>query len=234
MEAKKALYRKYFPNSRISDANLTILLNSLDKYYPSKDIKVIFKEMQQDNVFWNNFKAKYPHANISKFHLDDTDGERSIYYGDHWAWGEAKHDRSVFSRGEISALGRMSTFPKELVLSRNRYPVPGVSFNEVVDDIASELVTLDISVTPTDSFKAKMRNVLTKTVVSFWSSKQAYAWLGGPNYKYWPQQLNFAVWCATCGCGISLEELGRWPLIIQGFIKFHVYFTIEELHGKTA
>ena len=96
MDAKKALYRKYFPNSHISDANLTVLLNSLDKYYAGKDIKVVFREIQQDNVFWSNFKAKYPHADIAKFHLDNTDGVRNIYYGNyggtsHWAWGESKH-----------------------------------------------------------------------------------------------------------------------------------------------
>ena len=177
MEAKKALYRKFFPNSRISDADLTILLDSLGKYYPGKDIKVVFKEMQVDAVFWSNFKAKYPHADVAKFHLDNTDGVRNIYYGDHWAWGESKHDMSVFSSAEWSALGRESSFPKELTLSRNRYPVPGVSFSESCKDVAPELVTLDIYVTLTKSFQAKMRNIFTKTVVPFWSSKQAYAWL---------------------------------------------------------
>ena len=117
----------------------------------------------------------------------------------------------------------------ELTLSNNRYPVPGVSFSEGTKDIANSLVTLDIYVTPTNSFQAKMRNVFSKTVVPFWSSKQCYAWLGGPNYKYWPQQLNFAVWCATCGCGVSLVELDRWPSIIQGFFKFHVYFTVRRV-----
>ena len=175
---------------------MELLLNSLGKWYPGKDIKAVFREMQVDNVFWNNFKAKYPHADISKFHLDNTDGKRNVYYGSHWAWGESKH--TLFSSGEISALGRESTFPRELTLVNDRYPVPGIKFSEVVDDIASELVNLDIYVTPTESFQAKMRNVFVKTVVSFWSSKQAYAWLGEPIYKYWPQQLNFAVWCATC------------------------------------
>ena len=229
MEAKKASYRKYFPNSTISDVNLEILLNSLAKYYPGKPLKVVFKEMRVDNVFWSRFKAKYPHADVHNFHLDNTDGVRNVYFGDHWAWGELKHDRSVFSSAERSALGRMSSFPKELTLSRNRYPVPGVSFSESCKDIADSLVRLDIYVTPTNSFQGKMRNVFTKTVVPFWSSKQCYAWLGGPNYKYWPQQLNFAVWCATCGCGISLAELERWPKIIQGFMKFHVYFTVRRV-----
>ena len=229
METRKILYRKYFPNSRISDSDLELLLNSLGKWYPGMSIKAVFREMQQDNVFWNNFKARYPHADLSKFHLDNTDNVRNVYYGGEWVWGESKHNSSVFSIAERSALGKMSTFPRELILSNNRYPVPGIKFSESVDDIANELVNLDIYVTPTDSFKAKMRNVFTKTVVSFWSSKQAYAWLRGPNYKYWPQQLNFAVWCATCGCGVSLSELKRWPLIIQGFIKFHVYFTIRRI-----
>ena len=96
MDAKKALYRKYFPNSNISDANLSVLISSLIKYYPGKPLNMVFKEMQTDNAFWGKFKARYPHANVHNFHLDDTDGVRNIYYGSHWAWGETKHDMSVF------------------------------------------------------------------------------------------------------------------------------------------
>ena len=229
MDAKKALYRKYFPNSNISDANLVVLLDSLDKYYPGKPLKTVFDEMQNDNVFWAKFQAKYPHADRSKFHLDDTDGVRNIYFGDHWAWGETKHDRSAFSSEEVSALGRMSSFPMELTLSNKRYPVPGVGFDENVGDIASLLTNLDIFVTPTNSFVAKMRNIFGSSMISFTSGAQGNAWLNEPNYKYWPQQLNFAVWCATCGCGVSLVELARWPKIVQGFLKFHVYFTIRRV-----
>ena len=66
-------------------------------------------------------------------------------------------------------------------------------------------------------------------MVRFTSGAQGNAWLNGPNYKYWPQQLNFSLWCATCGCGISLAELDGYPKIIQGFIKFHVYFTTRRV-----
>ena len=253
MQANKVLYRKYFPNSRISDSDLKLLLNSLKTAYPGKDIKSVFLEMQRDNVFWNYFKTKYPHAEISKFHLDNTDNVRNVYYGDHWAWGETKHDKTkhVFSKDEVAALGKMSTFPRELspsnekhpasgkrstfprelILSNEKYPIPGIKFNKSSDDIASELITMDIYVTPTDSFQVKMRNVFKMTVESYWRAKTAYAWLRGPNYNHWTQQLNFAVWCATCGCGISLvkSELARYPPIIQGFIKFHVYFTIRRI-----
>ena len=231
MQANKVLYRKYFPNSRISDSDLESLLNSLKTAYPGKDIKAVFREMQLDSVFWNKFKTRYPHADVAKFHLDNTDNVRNVYYGDSWAWGETKHDSSVFSREEVAALGRESTFPRELMLSNDRYPIPGINIDEKADDITSELVTLDIYVTPTDSFQVKMRNIFKKTVESIWRSVNAYAWLREPNYNHWSQQLNFAVWCATCGCGIPFtkSELARYPLIIQGFIKFHVYFTIRRI-----
>ena len=178
MEAKKALIQEFFPNHQNSDSDLKLLLDSLKKAYPKKSTKEVLKEMQQDQVLWNNFKAKYPHANIRKFHLESTSSggkvTRNIYYGDHWAWGESKHDPSAFSSAEIAALGRASTFPRQLTLTSNKYPVPGIKFSESVDDIASELITLNIYVTPTQSFQAKMRNIFTKTVVPFWSSKQAY------------------------------------------------------------
>ena len=229
MEAKKALYRKYFPNSNISDANLVILLDGLAKYYPGKPLKVIFGEMIDDNTFWSRFQARYPHADRSKFHLDETDGARNIYFGDHWAWGETKHSRGAFSTDEVGALGRASSFPMQLVLSRKRYPVPWVGFDENVGDIASMLTNLNIFVTPTNSFVAKMRNIFKNSMVRFTSGAQGNAWLNAPNYKYWPQQLNFATWCATCGCGVSLAELESYPKIVQGFLKFHVYFTTRRV-----
>ena len=229
MDGKKALYRKYFPNAKISDADLTTLLNSLAKYYPNKPLKDVFGEMGKDNAFWSKFKAKYPYADIAKFHLDDTDGVRNIYYGDHWAWGESKHDKSAFSGAEASALGNPSLFPKELTLGNSKYPIPGIGFQEDVDDIANSLINLDIFVTPTTSFLAPMRNIFGASMVRFTSGAQGNAWLNAPNYYYWPQQLNFAVWCATCGCGISLAELDDYPKIIQGFLKFHVYFTTRRV-----
>ena len=229
MDAKKALYRKYFPNSNISDANLVVLLNSLGEYYPGKPLKAVFDEMQNDNIFWARFQARYPHANRGKFHLDVTDGVRNIYFDSHWAWGETKYDRSAFSSEEASALGRMSSFPMELTLSNKRYPVPGIGFDKDVDDVANSLINLDIFVAPTKSFVAKMRNIFGASMVRFTSGAQGNAWLNSPNYKYWPQQLNFSLWCATCGCGISLAEIGKYPKVVQGFLKFHVYFTTRRV-----
>ena len=50
--------------------------------------------------------------------------------------------------------------------------------------------------------------------------------------KYWPQQLNFAVFCATLGCGISREIFDSGlslTLQIRAFYQFHVYFTVRRI-----
>jgi len=60
-------------------------------------------------------------------------------------------------------------------------------------------------------------------------------WLSGPQMQYWPQQLNFAVFCVTQGCGISREIFDSglaMPLQIRAFSKFHVYFTVRRVLYK--
>ena len=50
--------------------------------------------------------------------------------------------------------------------------------------------------------------------------------------KYWPQQLNFAVFCATQGCGVSREIFDSGvdlPPQIRAFYIFHVYFTVRRI-----
>ena len=52
---------------------------------------------------------------------------------------------------------------------------------------------------------------------------------------FWPQQLNFALWCATTGCGISRDilfssdsSLDLSPQL-RSFYLFHVYFTVRRI-----
>ena len=51
--------------------------------------------------------------------------------------------------------------------------------------------------------------------------------------SFWPQQLNFALWCATTGCGISREMLFPSSLNlseqIRTFYQFHVYYTTRKI-----
>ena len=50
--------------------------------------------------------------------------------------------------------------------------------------------------------------------------------------SFWPQQLNFAVWCATTGCGVSRDitvpHRQSKPYTADSFVYlFHVYFTVR-------
>ena len=45
--------------------------------------------------------------------------------------------------------------------------------------------------------------------------------------SYWPQQLNFAVWCTTIGCGISREVLNKVLEQIKLSLEFHIYLTVR-------
>ena len=50
--------------------------------------------------------------------------------------------------------------------------------------------------------------------------------------KYWPQQRNFAGFCATQVCGISREIFDNGinlPRQIRAFYIFHVYFTARHI-----
>ena len=53
--------------------------------------------------------------------------------------------------------------------------------------------------------------------------------------SFWPQQLNFALWCATTGCVISRDILLSSGSIldlspqVRLFYLFHVYFTVRRI-----
>ena len=62
-------------------------------------------------------------------------------------------------------------------------------------------------VTPTEDFAIKFREIFTNTQIKRTTGKEARAWPAGPNMKHWLEQLNFAQWHETMGCGISWDIL---------------------------
>ena len=90
-------------------------------------------------------------------------------------------------------------------------PIPAVDFSEEINksrhigDILNK--ELKIYVTPTEFFTRKFREIFKKTQITFTTAKYGGKWVNGPNLSFWPQQLNFALWCATTGCGISRDIL---------------------------
>ena len=78
----------------------------------------------------------------------------------------------------------------------------------------------------------KYVDIFQQTRSTYTTSAEAKPWLGS-NMKYWPQQLNFAVFCAMQGCGISREifdsGLSLLTPQIRALYQFHVYFTARRI-----
>ena len=149
--------------------------------------------------------------------------------------------RKYWSQPLKDALGihQDGGFPAQLsLLTENKpQPVPAVGFYDNITQSIADVLNKEIKiyVTPTDYFTRKFRQMFTNTKITFRSAKYAKKWLGGPHMSFWPQQLNFAFWCATTGCGVSREilfpsgsSLNLTPQI-HSFYLFHVYYTTRKI-----
>ena len=146
-------------------------------------------------------------------------------------------DRKYWSQKKKTALGVMGVegFPFQLspLKTKRALPIPAIEFTESAPSIAKIFNEGNrIYATPDEFFVTKFRDIFQKTRLTHTASAEAKTWLGGPNMKYWPQQLNFAVFCATQGCGISREifdsDFSLMPRI-RAFYQFHVYFTVRRV-----
>ena len=206
------------------------------------------------------FKARYPKANFADFKTGDFFGKPNIFFqgGDEGTTvfdDDGKDFRSsiYFSKEMKRQLGLAPGFPLELTHNPNpKLEIPAVPFNSETREYGAALHTLkdalvqqEIYVTPSDKFKIKFRDIFTDTVITHRSSYESRRWLAGPNFEYFPQQLNFAFFCATTGCGVSrrilIEDKMRdgkndltdselkLPPQVRSFFWFHVYFTVRRI-----
>ena len=124
-------------------------------------------------------------------------------------------------------------FPFQLspLKTKTALPIPAVDFTEAAPSLAKIFnEEKRIYATPDEFFIAKFRNIFQQTRLTHTASAEAKTWLGDPNMKYWPQQLNFPVFCTTQGCGISREIFGSGFSLtpqIRAFYQLHVYFIVR-------
>ena len=200
------------------------------------------------------FKSRYPKANFADFKTEDFFGKPNIFFreGDEETAvfdDDGKDFRSsiYFSKEMKRQLGLAPGFPLELTHNPNpKLEIPAVPFNsEALNTLKEALVQQEIYVTPSEKFKIKFRDIFTDTVITHRSSHESRRWLAGPNFEYFPQQLNFAFFCATTGCGVSRRILfedkmrdGKndltdseliLPPQVRSFFWFHVYFTVRRI-----
>ena len=205
------------------------------------------------------FKSRYPKANFADFKTKDFFGKTNIFFhnkaGDEETAvfdDDGKDFRSsiYFSKEMKRQLGLAPGFPLELTHNPNpKLEIPAVPFHdeasETLHTLKDALVQQEIYVTPSDKFKIKFRDIFSDTVITHRSSHESRRWLAGPNFEYYPQQLNFAFYCATTGCGVSQRILfedkmrdGKndltdseliLPPQVRSFFWFHVYFTVRRI-----
>ena len=202
------------------------------------------------------FKARYPKANFADFKTEDFFGKPNIFFHNKAGDGTAVFDDDgkdfrpsiSFSKEMKRQLGLAPGFPLELTHNPNpKLEIPAVPFHSeaATGALKDNLVQQEIYVTPSDKFKIKFRDIFTDTVITHRSSHESRRWLAGPNFEYWPQQLNFAFFCATTGCGVSRRILFedkmrdgkndltdselKIPPQVRSFFWFHVYFTVRRI-----
>ena len=199
---------------------------------------------------WAKFRKRFPGADTSCFRteadFDEKGGAKAdVLYitGDgagHSVFGEQGKllPSAYMSEAMGKALGLKTGFPLALTVNPvAKHPIPAVPFSQNPQRVGGVLVKQKIWVTPTSFFNTDLRDIFTHTKIKFTSGCKTSKWLAGPNICYWPQQLSFALWCATTGCGVSWRllfekdtdhELHLSPQI-QAFFLFHVYFTTRRI-----
>ena len=116
-------------------------------------------------------------------------------------FGSDRNHWSQQMKTSLSLIG-VAGFPFQVspLKTKTALPIPAVDFTEAVPSIAKIFNKGNrIFATPDEFFITKFCDIFQQTRLTHKASAEAKTWLGGPNMKYWPQQLNFTVFCATQG-----------------------------------
>ena len=195
----------------------------------------------------SDFKKSFPRADLAKFiaqvefHANRKATARVLFPAGDGSWENALiEDRKYWSQPLKDTLGVPPDggFPYQLLLMQQNkpQPVPAIAFSDNTGQSVADIFNKEIKiyVTPTDYFTTKFRKVFKSPHITITSSKYARPWMKGPNMGFWQEQLNFAVWCATTGCGVSREMLFPNTSLqlseqVCTFYQFHVYYTTRKI-----
>ena len=208
----------------------------------SSDGKTETAEAKKDA--WVPFNQQFPNADKSKFVSQATvESKGNVSAEIFFIQSEGSlqsvfgSDRKYWSADMKKALGLGDSggFPYQLSPLRTRVslPIPAEPFNGKAPSLKAIFnADMKIYVTLDEYFTTKFREIFQQTKLRHTSAAESKHWSGGPDIKYWPQQLNLAVFCATQGCGVSREIFDSrvdLPPQIRAFYIFHVYFTVRRI-----
>ena len=92
------------------------------------------------------------------------------------------------------------------------------------------LVHQKITIKQNKSFDVHFPNIWQSYKLPLVKEPEIYdTWISNP-MQFWQNQLNFAVWCATSGCGVSkLDHLKHKDPMVRSVFRFHVYYQIRRI-----
>ena len=116
--------------------------------------------------------------------------------------------------------------------SRAKYPTGATEVLSAAQAaITSDaLIKLQIQVRSSDGFQTQYPDVFgTYRPPNVNSDKIVQAWKSTP-MQFWQNQVNFAIWCATAGCGVSAQDhLSAPDKLIRSLYFFHTYYQIRRI-----
>ena len=190
---------------------------------------------------WEQVTKQFPNADKTQFYVQTSVDEKykisaEVFFNESAGSSVSVFgsDKKYWSQRMKKSLGLIGVegFPFQLK-TKIALPIPAVDFAEPAPGIAKIFNQENrIYATPDEFFVTKFCDTFQQARLTHTASAEAKTWLRGPNMKNWPQQLNFAVFCATQGCGISREIFDSGISLtpqIRSFYQFHVYFTIRRV-----
>ena len=97
-------------------------------------------------------------------------------------------------------------------------------------DLCIQNITVVEHDSHSDSFQVKFPNVFTNYPLGA-VRVEDQRFKDWDHYKFtlWQTQLNFAVFCASSACGVSVEHLNTKKPMIKSMYRFHVYCHIRRI-----
>jgi hypothetical protein len=93
----------------------------------------------------------------------------------------------------------------------------------------TDVTKLKIYVNSNDCFEARNLNIFTNYTLTFFSADPISKWLSKCDLSFYQNQLNFAVWCASAGCGMSVEHLTSAHRLLSSVFRFHLYYQTRKI-----
>jgi len=180
---------------------------------------------------FTDFKMEYPNYSRYRFSDDGAGMVQFLFNGDFYypfkGDGTLKQTLYHFPPGEGPAenindfLSTYEGFPDKYRFNST------VKYNFLAWEKSPTKLnyhSFDIYITPKVKTQFTFRNIFDDSKLN---ESDVNKWFENPSFAFWAQALNFAVWCATGGCGVSKEMLTDNQ--VGSFYKFHVYFTIRRI-----